>query len=132
VAPSPAAPRDLPPRPVYDYGPVLLARAELDPLPGSPHADLEADWRASLARAREAFARNGGPPGGRDVHKFVRDAATLECLILSREREFETWRQRWRATLEGVYGGKVALLPGLERDLLLAAWRPKLAAEVCP
>jgi hypothetical protein len=57
-----------------------------------------------------------------EAEKFIRDAATLECLLLSREREFTAWRARWRACLEGVYAGKVALMPGTERDLL-AAWR---------
>jgi hypothetical protein len=90
---------------------------------GSPAADLDADYRVALARARERFAAHGGAPGGREAAKFERDAATLECLIMTREREFERWRERWRATLEGVYSGAVALLPSLEAALL-AAWRP--------
>lgn len=125
---APPAPRDLPEPPRPGAEPVTLTAEDLAPVPGSPHADLEADWRASLARARERFAAHGGAPGGREAHKFVRDAATLECLILGREREFAAWRERWRATLEGVYAGKVALLPGFERDLL-ATWRTKVSAE---
>jgi hypothetical protein len=104
---------------------VLLDVAALGE-PGSPAADLDADYRAALVRAREGYARHGGAPGGREAHRFVRDAATLECLILTREREFERWRERWGACLEGVYAGRVALLPSFEAALL-AAWRPKPA-----
>jgi hypothetical protein len=125
---APPAPRDLPAPPVSGWEPVILSAEDLAPVPGSPHEELEADWRAAQAMARKSYAEHGGAPGGRDAHKFVRDAATLELLLVTREREFAAWRERWRACLEGVYAGKVALMPGFERDLL-ATWRPKLAAE---
>jgi len=125
---APPAPRDLPAPPVPGWEPVILSADDLAPVPGSPHEELEADWRAAQAMARKSYAEHGGAPGGRDAHKFVRDAATLELLLVTREREFAAWRERWRACLEGVYAGKVALMPGFERDLL-ATWRPKLAAE---
>jgi len=82
----------------------------------------------SASPTLSAYARHGGAPGGREAHRFINDAATLECLLLSREREFTAWRARWRDCLEGVYSGKVALLPGFERDLL-AAWRARRPAE---
>jgi len=125
---APPAPRELPSPPVPGWEPVILTAEDLAPVPGSPHADLEADWRTAQTMARKGYAAHGGAPGGRDAHKFTRDAATLELLLVTREREFATWRERWRATLEGVYAGKVALMPGLERDLL-ATWRPRLPAE---
>ena len=125
---APPAPRALPEPPRRDGEPVLIDRSTLDPMPDAPAAEVDRDWRASIARARERFGAHGGAPGGRDAHKFIRDAATLECLLLSREREFTAWRARWRACLEGVYAGKVALLPGFERDLL-AAWRTKASSE---
>lgn len=125
---APPAPRDLPEPPRPGEGPVILSADALAPVPGSPHAELEADWRASLARARERFAAHGGAPGGREAAKFVRDAATLECLLMTREREFDAWRESWRATLEGVYAGKVALLPGMTGDLL-ATWRAKVSTD---
>lgn len=102
---------------------LLLAAEELGAVPGTPHAEVEADWRCALALARDGYARHGGPPGGREAHRFILDAATLEAFLLTRDREWTTWRERWRACLEGVYAGKVALLPGLEGELL-AAWRP--------
>lgn len=123
--PAPPGARAEAPRPGGE--PRLLAAEDLGAVPSTPHAEVEADWRRALALAREGFARHGGPPGGREAHRFVRDAATLEALLLTREREWTTWRERWRACLEGVYVGKVALLPGLE-GALLAAWRPRLEA----
>lgn len=110
--------------------PLLLGAEELAAVPGTPHAELEAEWRECLARARESYARHGGPPGGREAHRFVRDAAKLECYLVTREHEWRAWRERWRAVLEGVYAGKVALLPGLEGDLL-AAWRRRTDLVLC-
>ena len=43
---------------------MLLTAEDLAPVPGTPHAYLEADWKACLTRARERFAAHGGPPGG--------------------------------------------------------------------
>jgi hypothetical protein len=119
---APPAPRELPEPPRRDGEPVRMDRGTLDPIPGTPAAEIEADWKASLARAREGYSRHGGAPGGREANRFIRDAATLECLLRTRESEFAAWRSRWRTCLDGVYSGNVALLPGFERDLL-AAWR---------
>jgi hypothetical protein len=86
-----------------------------------------ARWRLALrtgGRPQELRGVRRRRTGRREAHKFIRDAAALKLLLVTREREFEAWRACWRATLEGVYAGKVALLPGLERDLL-AAWRPQ-------
>lgn len=63
--------------------------------------------------------------GGREAHEFIRGAAVIERLLVAREREFTAWRERWRATLEGVYAGAVALRPGLTGDLLAAYRAPE-------
>lgn len=116
-APPPPGAPPLPPAPAPGDGAVRLA-----PVPGTPRAELETDWRAALARARAGFAQHGGLPGGRDAERFVHEAATLEVLLRTREREFAAWRERWNAVLTGVYAGRVALLPGLAGELL-ATWR---------
>jgi len=76
-------------------------------------------------RARRDRPRVGGP------HNRVPGALTAPLHLLplvTREKEFASWRARWRACLEGIYAGKLALPPGLADDLL-ATWRQKLAAE---
>lgn len=121
----PPPPRELP-FPARSREPALVTRAELDPVSGASLAQIDADWRESVARSRAGYARHRGPRTGRvaESEKLVRDAARIECLILTRQREFEGWQRAMRAVLDGVYRGDVGLLSGLERDIL-AVWRSR-------
>jgi len=122
LAKAPPPLRPLPGLPSREAGPVLLTKTDLAAVPGTPHAEVETDYREALARARAGYARHGGPPGGRDAEKSVKAAALVEALLLNRDRELRAWIKAQRELLEPVYAGDVALLPGIEGSVAIA-WR---------